>query len=76
MKRSQYLVLLGIATAAGTALGMFSDRKHPAKGGILGGTAGMVAGAVASGVYHYIASGNDVPYYSCSTKLYEDLDTI
>ena len=75
MKRSHYFIWLGIAAAAGTALGMLSDRKHPAKGGLLGATAGVVAGSVATGVYHYITA-DQVPYYSRSSSQYEELDTI
>lgn len=75
MKTSQFVIWLGIATAAGTALGMLSDRKHPAKGSLLGATAGMVAGSVAAGVYEYISS-EQVPYYSTASSLYDDLDLI
>ena len=76
MKRSQYFILLGVAAAAGTALGILSDRRHPAKGSLLGTTAGIVAGSVAAGVYEYIASRDKVPYYSNASSLYEDLDTV
>jgi hypothetical protein len=76
MKRSHYIIWLGIATAAGTALGILSDRKHPAKGSLLGATAGVVAGSVAAGVYQYVTSGDSVPYYSKSSDLYNELDTI
>jgi hypothetical protein len=75
MKKSDYILWLGMATAAGTALGMLSDRKHPAKGSLLGATAGMVAGSVAAGVYQYIST-NRIPYYSAATSLYDDLDLI
>jgi len=75
MKRSHYFIWLGIAAATGSALGMLSDRKHPAKGGLLGATAGVVAGSVATGVYHYITA-DQVPYYSRSSSQYEELDTI
>lgn len=75
MRKSQFVIWLGIATAAGTALGMLSDRKHPAKGSLLGATAGMVAGSVAAGVYEYISS-EKVPYYSTASSLYDDLDLI
>lgn len=76
MKRSHYILWLGIAAATGTALGMLSDRRNPAKGGFLGVTAGIVAGSVAAGVYHYLSPGDDVPYYSGSSRLYEDITTI
>jgi len=75
MKKSDYIIWLGIATAAGTALGMLTDRKHPAKGSLLGATAGMVAGSVAAGVYEYISS-EKVPYYSTESSLYDDIELI
>jgi len=75
MNKSDYLLWLGVATAAGTALGMLSDRRHPAKGSLLGATAGMVAGSVAAGVYEYISS-EKIPYYSSESSLYGDLDLI
>ena len=75
MKRSQYVIWLGIATAAGTALGMLAHRKHPAKGSLFGATAGIVAGSVAAGVYAYISS-EKVPYYSTESSLYDDIDAI
>jgi len=76
MKKTDYIIWIGVATAAGTALGMLSDRKHPAKGSLLGATAGMVAGSVAAGVYQCIST-NRIPYYSSSaSSLYDDLDLI
>jgi hypothetical protein len=75
MKKADYLILLGIAAAAGTALGMLADRRHPAKGGILGASAGVVAGSVAAGVYHYMET-NRIPYYSSASSLYDELDLI
>jgi hypothetical protein len=75
MKKADYLILLGIAAAAGTTLGMLADRRHPAKGGLLGATAGVVAGSVAAGVYRYMEV-NRIPYYSSASSLYEELDLI
>lgn len=75
MKRSDYIIWLGVATAAGTAMGMLSDRRHPAKGSLLGATAGMIAGSVAAGVYEYISS-EKVPYYSTESSLYDDIDAV
>ncbi len=76
MKKSQYLIWIGVATAAGTALGVLSDRRHPAKGSLLGATAGMVAGSVAAGVYEYISS-EKVPYYSKEESLlYDDIEAV
>ena len=76
MKKADYLTLIGVAAAAGTVMGMLTDRKHPAKGGLLGVTAGIVAGSAGAGVYHYITSVRNIPYYSSDTSLYEELDTI
>lgn len=75
MKKADYLILLGIAAAAGTTLGILADRRHPAKGGLLGATAGVVAGSVAAGVYRYMEV-NRIPYYSSASSLYEELDLI
>lgn len=75
MKKADYLILLGIAAAAGTTLGMLADRRHPAKGGLLGATAGVVAGSVAAGVYRYMEV-NRIPYFSSASSLYEELDLI
>lgn len=75
MNKRRYLIWLGVATAAGTALGVLSDRRHPAKGSLLGATAGMVAGSVAAGVYEYISS-EKVPYYSTESSLYDDIDAV
>ena len=76
MKKSDFFILLGVAAAAGTTLGMLTDRKHPAKGGLLGTTAGIVAASAGAGVYHYITHVRNVPYYSSESSLYEELDSI
>lgn len=73
MKKTDYLILLGIAAAAGTAAGMLSDRKKPVKGGLIGATACIVAGSVAAGVYHYVTA-EKVPYYSASSPLYGEIE--
>jgi hypothetical protein len=75
MNKANYLLVLGIAAAAGTALGMLVDQRHPAKGGILGAAAGVVASSVAAGIYHYIEV-NKIPYYSSASSLYNDLDLL
>jgi hypothetical protein len=74
MKRSEYLIALGIAAAAGTALGLLSDRKDPSKGMLIGAAAGIVAGSVAAGVYEYVSSREKIPFYSSSSPLYEEPD--
>lgn len=76
MKRSHYLIWLGISAAAGTAFGMFSDRKQPAKGGLLGVTAGVVAGSVAAGIYQYVTTREKIPYYSKLSHLYDEINTV
>lgn len=76
MKKSHYLIWLGISTAAGTALGMLAGRKHPAKGGLFGAATGVVAGSVIAGIYRYVTSVEKVPYYSKSSPLYDDLNTL
>ena len=76
MKKSNYLICLVISAAAGTALGMLADRKHPAKGSLFGAAAGVVAGSVVAGIYHYVTSVEKVPYYSKSSPLYDELNTL
>jgi hypothetical protein len=76
MKKSHYLIWLGISAAAGTVLGLLADRKHPAKGSLFGAVAGVVAGSVVAGVYQYVTAGEKVPYYSKSSPLYDELDTL
>jgi len=39
MKKSNYLIWLGIAAAAGTAIGALSERRNTARGGLLGAAA-------------------------------------
>jgi len=72
MKKSNYLIWIGIAAATGSAIGLLSERKNAAKGGLLGASAGIVAGAVAAGVYEYVASKEKFPYYSEVSPLYEE----
>ena len=76
MKKTEYLIWLGIVAAAGSGLGMLTDRKHPAKGGLLGATAGIVAGSVAAELYQYITSGEKIPYYSQSSLLYDEVEAV
>jgi len=75
MKKSDYLILLGVALSAGAGLGVLSERRQPVKGAALGAAAGIIAGAVAAGFYDYI-SADKVPYYSNASSLYEEVDTI
>lgn len=76
MKRSNYLLVLGLAAAAGAAIGALSERKYPLKSGALGAAAGVVAGSVAAGVYEYVSSREKVPFYSSSSPLYEETDSV
>ncbi len=73
MKKSDYLIWIGMAAAAGTAIGLLSGRKHPAMGGLLGAAAGVVAGSVAAGVYEY-ARREEIPYYSSLSPQYEEAE--
>jgi hypothetical protein len=73
MEDRRYIIMLG--AAAGAAIGMLKDRKHPFKGGILGAAAGVAAGSVAAGIYEYIVK-EQVPFYSSTSLLYEEEDTI
>ncbi|MBA4374323.1 MAG: hypothetical protein C0402_15840 [Thermodesulfovibrio sp.] len=75
MKKTDYLIWLGIAAAAGTAAGMLSDRRNPAQGGLIGAVASLVAGSITAGVYHYMTE-EKVPYYSTSSPLYEEIDPV
>ena len=75
MKDSRYIMMLAVAAAAGAAIGMLTDRKQPAKGGLLGAAAGIVAGSAAAGAYEYVTRER-VPFYSNSSPLYEEIETI
>jgi hypothetical protein len=73
MKRSNYLIWLGVSAAVGTAIGMFAGRKQRVRGGLLGATAGIVAGSVAAGVYEHTVEGESLPYYSEFSRLYDEV---
>ena len=75
MKKNDYLILLGIAAAAGAGVGLLASRKNAAGAGVLGATAGMIAGSFAAGVYKYINQTEKVPYYSKLSPLYDEADT-
>jgi len=73
MKRSDYLIWLCVSAAAGTTIGMLSERKHAAKAGLVGAAAGMVAGSVAAATYEYVTSKKEkLPYYSEFSQLYDE----
>jgi hypothetical protein len=76
MKRSNFLLWLGISVAAGAVLGMFADRKDPLKGGLIGTAAGIVAGSAAAASYQYVTARGKIPYYSKSSPFYDEFDTI
>lgn len=73
MKKSDYIIWIGMTAAAGTALGLLAGREHPVRGGLLGGVAGVVAGSVAAGVYEY-ATREEIPYYSSLSPQYEEAE--
>jgi len=72
MKRSDYLIWLCVSAAAGTAIGMLSERKHAAKAGLMGATAGIIAGSVSAAAYEYVTSKEKFPYYSELSPLYDE----
>lgn len=73
MKKTDYLIWLGLAAAAGGAIGVFADRKNPARGGLLGAAAGAAAGVAAAGIREY-AAREKVPYYTSLSPLYEEAE--
>ncbi len=73
MKKSDYLIWIGTAAAAGTAIGLLTGQKHPARGGLLGAAAGVIAGSVAAGFYEY-ATREEIPYYSTLSPQYEEAE--
>jgi hypothetical protein len=73
VKSSDYIIWIGMAAAAGTAIGLLAGRKQPAKGGLLGAAAGILAGSVAAGVYEY-ATREEIPYYSSLSPLYDEAE--
>lgn len=73
MKKSEYIIWIGMAAIAGTAIGLLAGRKHTVKSGLLGAAAGVVAGSVAAGVYEY-ATREDIPYYSSLSPMYDEAD--
>ena len=73
MKRSNYLILLCVSAAAGTAIGMLAERKQKVKGGLLGAATGIVAGSVAAAAYEYVTSKEKLPYYSELSSLYDEI---
>lgn len=73
MKRSNYLIWFCVSAAAGTAVGMLTQRKHRVKGGLMGAAAGIVAGSVAAGVYEHVIEEERLPYYSEFSPLYDEI---
>ena len=73
MKRSHYLIWLCVSAAAGTAIGMLSEREHAAKAGLIGATAGIVAGSAAAATYEYVTSKEKFPYYSEMSPMYDEI---
>lgn len=77
MKKSHYLIWMGIATATGTLAGMLLNEKNPKRGGLEGAAAGAIAGSLSAGLCHYLTEDDDdgLSYYTESSPLYEDFDT-
>lgn len=76
MKKLNYLILLGVTAAAGTAAGILSNRDNPKQGGLIGAAAGLLAGSVAVEVYHRMTADDGIGYYTQSSPLYEDFEDI
>jgi hypothetical protein len=76
MKKSFYLIVVGMAAAAGTAVGVYSNRKRPVRAALLGAAAGALAGAAAAGVCEHVTRDNRIPLYSTSSLLYDDSEAI
>jgi hypothetical protein len=73
MKKIDYTIWIGLAAVAGGVLGVFADRKKPVTAGLLGAAAGAAAGMAVAGVYEY-ATGEEVPYYTSVSPLYEEAE--
>ncbi len=73
MGKSDYVIWLGLAAAAGGAIGALVDRKRPVRGGLLGAVAGVAAGVAAAGVYEY-ADEDEIPFYTSESPLYEEAE--
>lgn len=69
-------MVLGMAAATGTVVGMYARRERPVRGALLGAAAGALAGAAATGVFDHMTRDRNIPYYSSSSPLYEDRDPI
>jgi hypothetical protein len=77
MKAANYLKWIGVAAAAGTALGMISNLKKPEQGGLIGAAVGVIAGSVAAELYKRMKTDEDgVNYYTKSSPLYESFKDI
>ena len=76
MKKSHFLICLCLSAAAGTAVGMLSEKKPSAKTGFIGAAAGIVAGSVAVATYEYVTSREKLPYYSELSPLYEEVEPV
>ena len=76
MKRSQGLLILGVAAVAGSAAAALADRRHPVRAGMIGAVAGLAAGVFGAGLYSRVRAGEDVPFFSSSSPLYTDQETL
>lgn len=77
MKRSNYLIWLGIGTATGAVTGILSNHRHPEKGGLIGAAMGALAGTIAAKLYKCITEEDKgISYYTKSSPLYEDFNDI
>lgn len=79
MKKTKYLISLGVAAATGTAVGLLSSHKRPVQNGILGAIAGTLASLAITELYRYTSDNYKAGFYSKSSRLYDsnaDIDYI
>lgn len=78
MIKAEYLIALGFSATAGALWGIFTNRKNPRIGSLLGAAAGIAAAAiVANGCKRLRERSDDgIDYYSETSPLYQEFDDI
>ena len=71
MKKTESLVSLAVATAAGAAVGLLSSQKRPLQSGLLGAIAGTLAGLAFTEIYKFLSVDYKAGFYTKSSKLYD-----
>lgn len=73
MKKSNWLILIGVSALAGTAAGMLASQESPKKGGLIGAAAGILTGTVSAKIYQCVTEeDNGISYYTKSSQLYQN----